>query len=180
MMSGMPDDDNTSEAPESILCKSCGLCCTGHLFSWVRLDASELDHSEAFGLNVIRSDPRQRGFTQPCPVWDGICTIYASPHYPRGCRKYQCKLLKQMIDEAVQLPESLEVIQQAMAMIREVEELLPASPRVSFRERLVAQMEQGKSDPAFLVKANALLAFFEHRFGVNDFLDQPAGGTAGR
>jgi len=38
------------------LCKSCGLCCSGHLFAWVRLNANELDKSEALGLNVIRND----------------------------------------------------------------------------------------------------------------------------
>jgi len=67
-----------------------------------------------------------------------------------------------------------------MAMIREVEELLPASPKVSFRERLVAQMEQGRPDPTFHVKANALLAFFELHFGVDDFFDTPGEDAAGR
>jgi len=176
----MSDDENTSEPKESTLCKSCGLCCTGHLFSWVRLKASELDSSQALGLNVIRSDPRQRGFTQPCPVWQGVCTVYNSPHYPGGCRKYQCKLLKQMIDGDTPLSESLTIVQQAMVMIREVEALLPASPNISFRERLVAQMEEGNADSDFHSKAEGLLAFFELHFGVNDFLDQPAEGMAGR
>ncbi|HUG35210.1 MAG TPA: hypothetical protein VMJ90_10605 [Anaerolineales bacterium] len=85
-----------------------------------------------------------------------------------------------MIDGAVQLPESLEVVQQAMVMIRDIESLLPASTHISFRERLVAQMEQESPDPVFLVKANSLLAFFEIHFGVNDFLDKSAEGTAGR
>ncbi len=43
------------------VCKSCGLCCSGYLFAWVRLNANELDKSEALGLNVIRNDPHQRG-----------------------------------------------------------------------------------------------------------------------
>lgn len=85
-----------------------------------------------------------------------------------------------MIDVSVQLPESLEVVQQAMAMIHEIESLLPASTHVSFRERLVAQMEQGSPDVVFLDKANKLLAFFETHFGVKDFLENPADGTAGR
>jgi len=176
----MSDDENTSEPKESTLCKSCGLCCTGHLFSWVRLNASELDHSEALGLNVIRSDPRQRGFTQPCPVWQGVCTVYNSPYYPSGCRKYQCRLLKQMIEGKNLLPESMQVVEQAIAMILEVGKLLPTSPNISFRERLVAQMEEGNADSDFHSKAEALLAFFELHFGVNDFLDQPAEGMAGR
>jgi hypothetical protein len=180
MILDMPDHEIIGDSQESLLCKSCGLCCTGHLFSWVRLNASELDPSRALGLNVIRSDPRQRGFTQPCPLWQGDCTVYTSPHYPRGCRTYQCKLLKQMIDGNVPLPEALRVVQQAMEMIREVEALLPASPNASFRERLVEQMEQGSADPALQLKANALLALFETQFGVNDFFDTAAESNLGR
>ena len=180
MISDMPDDDNAGEPHESTLCKSCGLCCTGHLFFWVRLNASELDHAEALGLNVVRTDPRQRGFTQPCPVWDEVCTVYSSPHYPRGCRKYQCKLLKQMTAGAVGLPEALDVVQQALAMIREVEPFLSSSPQLSFRERLVAQLEVGGAGPDFQLKANTLLTYFDRHFGVNDFFDAPDPETSGR
>lgn len=61
-----------SEPQAQTLCKSCGLCCSGHLFAWVRLNANELDKSEALGLNVIRNDPCQSGFVQPCPVLGDI------------------------------------------------------------------------------------------------------------
>src|SRR5436190_16561714 len=135
-MTGM---EETNESQANILCKSCGLCCTGHLFSWVRLKASELNPAEALGLHVIRSDPRQRGFTQPCPLWQGQCTIYTSPDYPRVCRSYQCKLLKEMLDENIPLADALTTVEQAQEMIREVESFLPASSTTNFRERLVAQ-----------------------------------------
>jgi hypothetical protein len=161
-----------SQASEATaLCKACGLCCTGHLFAWVRLKAVELTPLEKLGLNVIRSDPRQRGFTQPCPMWNGICTIYDSSHYPRGCDSYRCKLLRELLDESVGLPKALRVIKQAMEMIREVESFLPASPEISFRERLITQMEQVGTDPNFQQKAKALLLYFERQFGVNDFFD---------
>lgn len=157
------------ESQGATLCKSCGLCCTGHLFSWVRLRATELDPSQALGLNVIRSDPKQRGFTQPCPLWQGQCTVYTSPHYPRVCSAYQCKLLKEVLDENIPLPESLTVVQQAKEMIRELESLLPVSSNISFRERLVAHMEHGNADSGFQLKADALLIFLDKHFGVNDF-----------
>ena len=171
MISRMTDTDETGSAQTSILCKSCGLCCTGHLFSWVRLKASDLDASEALGLNVIRSDPRQRGFTQPCPLWDGTCIVYASPHYPRGCRNYQCKLLKEMVAGNAQLPVALDVVQEAMAMIADVEAHLPKSSKISFRERLITLMERGDAKADFHSKADALLRYFDHHFGVNDFFD---------
>ena len=113
-----------SQASEATaLCKACGLCCTGHLFSWVRLKAVELNPLQKLGLNVIRTDPRQRGFTQPCPMWNGECTIYESPHYPRGCDSYRCKLLRELLDESVALPKALRVVRRAKEMIQRVDAL---------------------------------------------------------
>ena len=41
-----------TDSPANLLCKACGLCCSGHLFAWVRLDANELDKVEKLGLKV--------------------------------------------------------------------------------------------------------------------------------
>lgn len=162
------------------LCKACGLCCTGHLFSWVRLKAVELTPLEKMGLPVIRSDPRQRGFLQPCPMWNGTCTIYDSPNYPRGCDSYKCKLLRELLDESVSLSKALKVIKQAQKKIHDVERLLPASSHTSFRDRLIEQIEhlQNQSklnapDAEFQSKADDLLEYFDKQFGVNDFLELP-------
>ncbi len=168
----MTNTERTDESPATTLCKSCGLCCTGHLFIWSKLRSAELNSAQALGLNVIR-EPNQRGFSQPCPLWDGVCTVYTSPQYPRFCHTYKCKLLKELLEENIPLPESLTVVQQAMKMIQELEVFLPASSKVGFRERLVAQMEQGNADREFKLKANTLLNFFEKHFGVSDFFDKP-------
>jgi hypothetical protein len=177
MISHMTDTDETISSPANTLCKSCGLCCTGHLFIWAKLRSAELDSAQALGLHVFRSDPRQRGFSQPCPLWHGQCTIYTSPHYPRFCRTYKCKLLKQVLDEHTRLPVALTVIEQAKAMIHEVEALLPDSPNPNFRERLVAGLEEASgqqdADHEFRRKAAELLLFYEEVFGVTDVIDQP-------
>jgi hypothetical protein len=175
----MIDTTNINEAPSNILCKSCGLCCSGHLFAWVRLNATELDPAQSLGLTVIRNDPRQRGFTQPCPLWDGMCTVYTSPNYPRTCRNYKCVVLKRLLDEDIELPAALSVIQETLSLIREIELLLPISSAVSFRERLIAHKEfleskgkeQEEVDFEFLHKAKLLLTYYEDRFGVDDFID---------
>lgn len=170
-MAGM---DETNESQANALCKSCGLCCTGHLFIWAKLRPAELDSAEALGMNVFRSDPTQRGFSQPCPLWNGECTVYASPHYPRACRSYNCKLLKDMLAENISLPHALTVVRQAKGMIHEVEAFLPSSSKTGFRERLVAQLEEGgNTDPEFRQKADALLTFYETVFGVKDVVDDP-------
>jgi len=179
-MPGMTQTDEIRESHGTILCKACGLCCTGYLFSWVKLRSAELVPSQALGLNVILSDPRQRGFSQPCPVWQGQCTIYTSPHYPHACRTYKCKLLREVLDENIPLPKALPVVQQAKELIHELEALLPDSPNINFRERLVAHMEylegsarRENADLEFQRKARALLTFYEKHFGVKDLVNNP-------
>jgi hypothetical protein len=127
------------------------------------------------GLTVVSSDPRQRGFNQPCPLWEGQCTIYDSPNYPHYCGVYKCKLLKRVIDETAPLSEGLEVVQGAKSMIREVESFLPVSSNKNFRERLVEHLEnssdESSTDPEFQRKAHALLEVYKNQFGVNDLVD---------
>lgn len=161
------------EPPAETLCKACGMCCNGQLFLWAKLRPAELDSAEALGLKVFRSDPRQRGFSQPCPLWKGTCTVYTSPHYPRVCRAYKCKLLKALIHESVSLESALEQVQETQALIAEVEALLPPSQQHGFRERLVAQIETPQPIPhpdQFKQKAEALLEVYSNRFGVTDLL----------
>jgi uncharacterized protein len=179
-MSAMTDADETGESPGTILCKSCGLCCTGHLFSWAQLRPAELDAAEALGMKVFRSDPRARRFSQPCPLWQGQCTIYTSPQYPHACRSYKCKLLKEVLIEKVSLPHALTVVQGAKEMINELESRLPASTNDNFRERLVEHIEylkksgsKQKAKQDFMLKANVLLSFYKDQFGVDDLIDNP-------
>jgi hypothetical protein len=177
----MSELDETKESQANTLCKSCGLCCSGHLFIWTKLRSAELDSAQALGLNVFRSDPRQRGFNQPCPLWQGQCTIYTSPHYPHFCHTYKCKLLKEVLEENTSLPDALTVVGQAKGMIHELEALLPRLPNNNFRERLVAYFEnlagsavQENTDLNLRrLKADALLIFYEKVFGVKDLVDKP-------
>jgi hypothetical protein len=171
--------DETNAAPANLLCQACGLCCTGHLFIWAKLRPAELDAAEALGLHVFRSDPGQRGFSQPCPRWQGQCTIYTSPHYPHICRAYKCKLLKSLLGETTSLPSALSTLEQAKHMIHALETLLSISPEINFRERLVARLEHPEdftgqgTELEFQEKAEALLVFYEQVFGVNDLLENP-------
>jgi hypothetical protein len=166
--------DQANESPANTLCKACGLCCTGHLFIWTKLRSAELDSIEALGLKVFRAVPSQRGFNQPCPLWKGQCTIYDSPHYPRFCRTYKCKLLKKLLDGSTTLDHALTVIRSAKATIREVEALLPDSSHSNFRERLIAEMEEPakqNENLKFQQKADTLVMLYDEVFGVNDLME---------
>ena len=122
-------------------------------------------------------EPSQRGFSQPCPLWEGECTVYTSPHYPHACHTYKCKLLKEVLDETIPLPNALIAVQQTKEMIAELEIFLPTSPNISFRERLVAHIEyleesakQEKADLEFQQRANELLIHYKKYFGVKDLV----------
>ncbi len=110
-------------------------------------------------------------------MWNGECTIYNSPHYPRGCDSYKCKLFRELLDESVSLPKALRTVKRAKEKIKVVEKYLPASKSVSFRERMVKRLERINSsasldarDAGFQSKAAELLYYFDKQFGVNDFL----------
>lgn len=178
---------NETVAPGEIqgedLCQSCGLCCSGHLFIWVKLKPVELDPAERLGMQVSRSDPTQRGFSQPCPLWKDVCTIYHSTFYPRACKAYRCKLLKALIAQETSFAEATAVVARAKQLIVEVDPLLPDTPLTNFRERMVAEIEHPEDtawDPAvyqtFRSKAEKLLGCFADDFGVTDLLESPGGG----
>lgn len=162
-----------TDSPAATLCKACGLCCTGRLFIWVKLRPSELDPAEALGMQVFRADPTQRGFSQPCPLWQGVCIIYTSRHYPRACRAYRCKLLKEVESDRIPLPTALDAVDQTHGRIAALEALLPPSAKTNFRERLVEQLESSTPPAALLPPARALLADFESVYGVRDLLEKP-------
>lgn len=166
-----------TESSATLLCKSCGLCCTGHLFVWTKLRSPELDPIRSIGVEVLR-EPGQRGFSQPCPLWHGQCTIYTSPHYPRFCHTYKCKLLREVIEEKIPLDNALTMVEQVKEAIRRVDALLPPSSNANFRERLVAHVEElhGFAEDEtmrreFLRKAGELLTLYERLFGINDLVD---------
>lgn len=172
MIPAMTDQDEAKLSPADVLCTTCGLCCTGHLFLWAKLKSVEVETVRGLGLNVLGVEPENRGFGLPCPLWAGKCPIHTSPDYPHACRTYKCKLLKLVMDESVQLPEALDVITQAKAMIKELKALLPASPSNNFRERLIEHLEKPENtDLEFRQKAGELLALYEKQFGVKGLID---------
>jgi hypothetical protein len=160
------------------LCMACGLCCTGHLFSWAQIKKSERNRLQQLGLTLIQPIERQHGFTQPCPMWNGECAIYGSKTYPSGCRAFNCRLLRELLNEDISLSKALKIVKRTKEKIGIVEEFLSVSKGASFRELLIERLERISSKPGlvdeeFRSKANELLIDFDKRFGVRDFLHSP-------
>lgn len=171
-------EDPVNNTDANRLCSACGLCCNGRLFIWVKLRPAEFAPAASMGLRTFQDHPTQRGFHQPCPLWQGICAIYGSPNYPHSCRSYKCKLLKQLINQDVDLPAALAVIQGLIGQVEALERQLPPSDSANFRERLVALLE-GTAPPPDLaalgedltVMAHDLLSAYEDILGVTGLLE---------
>ena len=79
----MTEAEATGSAAEQDLCISCGLCCDGSLFWAVPVGPEE--------VVPVPLDPERR-LRQPCPRFDGRCTVYAER--PAGCRSFDCRVLQ--------------------------------------------------------------------------------------
>lgn len=74
------------------LCRSCGLCCDGTLFTQVPLTSDEATRARALHLQVIPRPDGAAALRQPCAALTPAgCTVYAER--PGGCRRYRCMLL---------------------------------------------------------------------------------------
>lgn len=146
------------------LCLACGLCCDGSLFSWAKLRPAELDPAAALGMRVFREPPQERGFAQPCPQWQGKCRLHDSPQYPHVCRAYRCGILKGLQAGELSLPQALSLAAATRLEIERLKPLLP--PANSFREQLMAALEQTPPQPQALALAEKYVALF----GVSDLL----------
>lgn len=81
-----------SEAEETELCMSCGLCCDGTMFNHVTVDKEELARIR---LPMLHEDGEKIAFAQPCPHHaKGSCGVYEVR--PSACVRFACALLKQL------------------------------------------------------------------------------------
>lgn len=117
------------------LCRACGFCCDGTLFSRGSLNAEEVDSARRQGLKLLAD---ARSFAQPCAGHAGSeCTIYA--HRPTCCRKYRCTLL----DEVDAGNTTYESALERVARVRELERVVrQAAP------------DERAGDPLFVVARN--------------------------
>lgn len=115
----------------SDLCRRCGLCCDGTLFSHVPLEHAEVDAARRHGLEVVRLAGGAPALRQCCPALHARqCSVYGAR--PQGCRRYGCRLLGALTRQTVSLEQALAVVEQAHALLAAVERgLEPDADRFS-------------------------------------------------
>ena len=111
----------STPSPEDTLCRQCGLCCDGHLFADVRLRNEEVPPIESTVGYERRSDAFY--LQQPCLAFcDGDCKVYSQR--PKGCREFECHLLKAVKEFTLPEYAALELIKEIKRKIESVEQLL--------------------------------------------------------
>lgn len=99
------------EDDASALCRSCGLCCDGTLFTFVRLDANEATRARTNALPIVTRDGGD-ALPQPCAALDGCdCRVYESR--PAPCARYDCMLLVALKGGETSLGEARRIVDEA-------------------------------------------------------------------
>ena len=111
----------------SELCRRCGLCCDGNLFSHVPLLPTEIEPARRQGLAVVSLMGDSPAIRQCCSALrERQCTVYAER--PERCRRYVCRLLEARAREELSQAEALAVVERARELLAEVERTLVPDP----------------------------------------------------
>lgn len=152
----------------SELCRGCGLCCDGNLFSHVPLQPAEVGAARRNGLDVVPLANGAPAIRQCCTALKGrLCTLYAER--PEGCRRYACQLFNALAGGTVSFEEARSVVEQAHALLSAVERGLPpdTDPRpgpVLERARFAAWGEEGEFSSETSAARERAEAFLDQHF----------------
>ena len=133
-------------AAASRLCASCGMCCNGVMFHYVRLQPADSPKAlAALGLKLKRKR-RQDCILQPCPAYrDARCSIYEER--PVRCRVFACRQLEQVAAGTIPEAAAQEKITQAVTLVAEVESLLQQCGAMNTKHPLSKRCETAMAEP---------------------------------
>ena len=109
----------TKDDELSMLCQSCGMCCDGSLFDFVRLAPGEAGTARKQRLRVIRGG---QAVAQPCVALSAgqhrACSVYEGR--PRACGAFVCRLYERHRSEGGDLEPRLAAVQRTRALLSEL------------------------------------------------------------
>ncbi len=139
-MDGPPADPSAHERA-STLCRACGFCCDGTIYTCVPVDAED---ATRLHLDVVDGAGR---LVQPCDHLRGTsCAIYEAR--PKACARYRCRLLERLDAGEVDLEVALARVEKVKRLRGSLEELLPEG-RGSVWDRVA------RADPAGTIRRAA-------------------------
>lgn len=92
------------------LCRDCGICCDGVLFTYVDLTDDEADALAGKGLGIYRDEKGRPVFNLRCNRFgEQGCTLYADR--PKTCKAYHCDLTRSVMNETISYEEAKTQVQ---------------------------------------------------------------------
>lgn len=125
---------------EQEICVKCGFCCDGTIFGHAHLKPGEkASIPEKLRINIYIENGEEY-FPQPCPYFEGKCTIYNQCR-AEICGTYRCQLLKDLATGLINNSEALRIVTGAVEMknsiINEYKRIDGKGEAISFRQLLV-------------------------------------------
>lgn len=123
---------------EEDLCTQCGLCCFS--FHSIGFIANEQEKKvvQKFGGEIYTNKHGQIEFQQPCPAFNGKCSIY--PNHPQSCKDYRCQLLKSLSSTKITYQQALDIINQTKGAVSKIDYIL--FPIIGNREEVLEEYIQ--------------------------------------
>ncbi len=110
--------DAAKDAELGTLCRSCGLCCDGSLFTHVPLEAEEVERLRALGIPLQTRRSGAQVLPQRCGALEGRdCRIYADR--PSECAAYKCLLADALLRGDVTLEFAQATVRKAQRLVAE-------------------------------------------------------------
>lgn len=117
-MRGALDAWPPEEDALTTLCRSCGLCCDGSLFTHVDLEPEERERLARMGIPLHTFQSGTVVLKQRCAALEGRdCRIYKAR--PASCAAYQCVLAQALVDGETTLDEAQKTVRKAHRLIAE-------------------------------------------------------------
>ena len=160
---------STEEALSQELCRSCGLCCDGTLFSRAPVGADERVHPTLAAGGSWTERDGTRFFALACCAFSGTCTIYDQER-PRVCGRFKCALLRNCETGAVGWNDAAAIIATAKTRSAAVRRAMnsalgvgaaPGSSRTSLsqlRKQLQTSRDAAESQIAFRARHGRIFA----------------------
>lgn len=179
MLDSISPELNTALAA-SQLCKECGICCDGTLFSSVVVYHDEPAVLENAGVSVYKKSGGRFKFDQPCPcLSDNQCSIY--PTRPKKCRTFSCGLQRKIMNGSMSLLAGLEIVATVKRQSEQLSEQLgPAKPETSkalnLRDHLTSYCKKvagrGERGKLTLREQTKVSRIFEHLKLIDRFFHE--------
>ncbi|MEP5938890.1 MAG: YkgJ family cysteine cluster protein [Erythrobacter sp.] len=115
----------------SELCVSCGLCCSGAVFSHAKLSEADKDVLAQSGVSAGDGTYTEDRLHLPCRLLQGTaCSIYDRGR-PQVCGEYLCKLARELDAGEISLAEAKQVTTKARELLDDASSGLPAGTNIS-------------------------------------------------